>query len=606
MKSLLAIIFFTIFHPFTIAQNNNDVLVKIGDKVITVEEFRYRYEFTPQINRKSNDKGKAKENLLYTLIAENLFSIEAEKRGFDTLQAMKMNYVPMEKMHIRDALYQKEISDNVNFDSEKFNKGIKLVNHNCFVDFVYSKEKQPIDNAYKLLIGNSNFDSLVTEIEDVEYVSEPFEVSYGKMYYKAEEAIYNLKMKEFTEPIESPEGWYIFRLISKIPTNFNSIDQKHSAVKKVVEGRIEDSIYNDFWNKFFITKKVTTDGILFWYFAEEIQKLISDINIQQNIKENEKITISNDDFIRFRNTLHPDSLNKIFIQFEENPVTLGDFIIDFAYEGFYTFTTELNQIAAQLNSRVKRQIELELLSRDAYKRGMESLPDVKSSTGIWKDNYLSTLMLKDVVINTELSDSDIKDYLKPGKNNLLSDTQFNILEILTDSLEVIKEALSLSENEIAFRNFAKIHTKREWTKDEGGEFGYFSVSDHSEIGKVAESMEVGDVYGPLQTSEGYSVFKLIDRKESKLNLSESNVDDNTKTKIKYQKIMDNLETMAADLAEKYNVSVNNDLLESLDLLNTQMIVFRYMGFGGRIQAFPYSTPFYKWKEKWEQKKKDLL
>ncbi len=606
MKLLTVLFTLIVFYYQSIAQNKNDVLAKIGDKVISVDEFKHRYEFTPQINRKYTDKVKAREEFLYTLIAENLFAIEAERRGFDTLKAMKMNYIPLEKMHVRDALYQKEISDNVKFDSQKFNEGIKLVNHKCFVDFVYSKEKQQIENAYKLLTNSPNFDSLVILLKDVEYVSDPYEVSYGKMFYKAEEAIFNLKMNEFTEPIESPEGWYIFRLISKIPTNFNSIAQKHSTVKKVVEGRIEDSIYNDFWSKFFVNQKVTTDGILFWYFAEEMHKLISKIKIDRSIKDGEKIKITNNDFIHFRNTLYSDSLNKIFIRFEQNPVTLGEFLTDFAFEGFYTFTTELNQIASQLNSRVKRQIELELLSRDAYKRGMESLPEVKGSTEIWKDNYLSTLYLKDVVVNTDLTDNDIKNYFVEEKGDSLSETYVNILEILTDSLEVIKEALSLSENDEAFKNFAKLHTKRDWTKEKGGEFGYFSISDHDEIGKISESMDVGDVYGPLQTSEGYSVFKLIEKKESKLSLGESNIDDNAKMKIKYQKIMDNLETTAADLAEKYNVSINNDILNSLELLNAQMVVYRYMGFGGRIHAFPYSTPFYKWKEKWEQKKKDLL
>ena len=70
--------------------------------------------------------------------------------------------------------------------------------------------------------------------------------------------------------------------------------------------------------------------------------------------------------------------------------------------------------------------------------------------------------------------------------------------------------------------------------------------------------------------------------------------------------MNHLDELTAELAEKYNVTINNDLLNSLDLLNSQMVVYRYMGFGGRMQAFPYSSPFYKWREKWEQKKKDLL
>jgi len=80
-------------------------------------------------------------------------------------------------------------------------------------------------------------------------------------------------------------------------------------------------------------------------------------------------------------------------------------------------------------------------------------------------------------------------------------------------------------------------------------------------------MEVGDVYGPLDTGDGYSVFKVIEKKVSKIDFNASKLDENMRNKIKYKKIMDHLEDLAAELAAKYNVTVNNDLLNSLDLLN---------------------------------------
>jgi len=606
MKLSIILIVILVLVSQVFPQNGNDELVKIGDKTITVEQFKYRYELTPQIERKNNDTLNAKEELLYTLIAENLFAIEAEKQGFDTLQFMKMNYIPIVKMHVRDALYKKEISDSVKFNVESFNKGLRLANHKLFVDFVYAKEKQQIERAYEFLTSNSNFDSLVTLLKDAEYVSNPYEVTYGKMPDEAEEAIFNLEINEFTKPIESHEGWNIFRLINKTPMTYSNVDHKITVVKKVVEGRAEDSIFNNFWTAFFENQKVTTDGSLFWYFTDEIHRQILKIKFDRNIKENEKITMTKDDFISFRNSLNPDSLKKDFIIFNKKPLTLGEFLNDFAFEGFYTFSTDLNQIAAKLKYRVKRQIELELLTREGYRRGIEGLPEVKKSIEIWYNNYLSSLYLKTIVLNTELTDADIKIYLGEENNNSIKETQVNIIEVLSDSLEVIRDALSLSENSESFIKFAKIHTKREWAKDKSGEFGYFSVSEYGEIGKIAESMEVGDIYGPLETVDGYSVFKVVDKKESKISLNESKIDENVKRKIKYKKVTDHLENLAVELAEKYNLKVNNDLLNSLDLLNAKMVVYRYMGFGGRIQAYPYSSPFYKWKEKWEQKKKDLL
>ena len=150
------------------------------------------------------------------------------------------------------------------------------------------------------------------------------------------------------------------------------------------------------------------------------------------------------------------------------------------------------------------------------------------------------------------------------------------------------------------------HTKRENVKPSGGEFGFFSVSEFEEIGKLASNMNVGDVYGPLETSEGYSLFKVIGKVKNKINEDEFGLDESMRATIMYKKSKEKLESLVLELAEKYNLRINNRLLSSLKLLNAQMIVYKYMGFGGRMLAFPYSSPFYEWGVKWKERKKDIL
>ncbi len=606
MKTKLIIILLCIFSIEVLSQKNEEILAKIGDKVITVEEFKYRYEFTPQVNRINSDQSKSKEELLYTLIAENLFSLEAEKLGIDTTLAMKMNYVPMEKMHVRDALYKKEIKDKIIIDDKKLTDGLWLANHKLFVDYVYSKEKAEIELAYLELNKSKNFDSTATLLKNVEYVKEPYEVTYGKMFEVPEKAVYGLELNEFTTPLESPDGWYIFRLLSKIQANYQSSDQKLSLVKKTVEDRTVDSIYNDFWSKFFKDAKVNTDGSLFWYFVDSMHDLVLAVKTKEEIKDKEKIELSNDELIGYKSSLNPDSLSKPFIKFDDKPITFNDFLNEFMFEGFYTFTTEKNVIANQLNSRVKRQIELELLARHGYKIGLESLDDVMRSTKIWRDNYLSTLYKRDLVFSTKSTDEEVNNYLLQKEDSLISETKVNIIEILTDSLNVVKQALAIANNDSLLKDFAVAHTKRSEVKEKGGEFGLFSISEFGEIGKIAGTMEVGDVYGPLEVEGSYSIFKVIDKQNTILNFK-SDIDlQNIKANFHYNKVINKLEDNAVELADKYKVTVNESLLNKLQLNNLQLLVFRYMGFGGRTLAFPYSSPFYKWKDKWEQKKKDVL
>jgi parvulin-like peptidyl-prolyl isomerase len=608
MKLNFFVFFLLFISAKSFSQKDNDVLAKIGDKVITVDEFKYRYEFTPQINRKNSEKSiqRSKEEFLYTLIAEDLFAEEAEKLGYDTTESMKMNFIPMEKMQVRDALYKKEIKNLIKLDDKKITEGLWLSNNKLFVDYLYSHNKDSIDFAYQELKKSSNFDSTVALLKNIEYVKEPYEVTYGKMFPEPEKEVFALKINEYTKPQQSPDGWYIFRLLSQIPVEYKTADQKMSLVKKTVESRTEDSLYNSFYTKFFKDKHVTTDGNLFWSLVDSTQKLIEEIKTRDKIKDNDKIILSSDDLVRLKNSFPQDSLKKTFIKFAENPVSFNDFLNEFLFEGFYTFTTDKRTIANQINSRVKRQIELEMLARYGYEQGLESLNEVRSSTEIWKNNYLATLFRKDQVLNTKLSDTELNNIMQQKGDTLFNDIKVNIVELLTDSLDIVKQALPLADNTEEFKKFAANHTKRNEFRENRGESGFFSTTEFGEIGKIAGTMEVGDVYGPLQVDNCYSIFKLIDKKEQTIDKNNQQNIDEIKGNILYSKALNNLENTAANLADKYGVTINEKLLNSVQVNNMQMIVFRYMGFGGRILAFPYTAPFYKWKDNWEQKKKEAL
>lgn len=588
------------------SQKKDEVLAKVGEKVITADEFKNRFELSPQIKRKNSEKGiqKAKEELLYTLIAEKLMAIEAEKLGYDSSISMKMNYVPMEKMNVRDAVYKKEIKSKVELNNKKFSEGLTLANKKYFVDYIYSQNKEAIDSAYQIQLNSKNYDSTAALIKNVEFVKEPYEVTYGKMAIEPETAIFALKKNEFTKPQESPDGWYIFRLLNISGAEYKSIDERVSLVEKTVKNRTEDSLYDSFWNSFFKNKRVITDGNLFWYTADSLQKLVEYVKNRDSVAENQKIQIGDDDFIKFKNSLSPDSLKKDFIKFDKNPMTLNDFLNLFMFEGFYAYSSDINYIAEHLNQRVKRQIEMELLTRYGYELGLQNADEVKSSTEMWKANYLSTLFRKDIVLETkkEFESSEVKSTSEAN----LFETKLKIVEVLSDSLEIIQKALSIADNTEDLKQFAKVHSQRKDEKFNSGESEYLSAIELGEIGKVVSSMEIGDVFGPLQIEGKYSLFKLVDKKELKIENSGNEAEEKNKENILYKETLDKLENKTVELAEKYGVTINEKLLNSMKLNNLQMMVIRYMGFGGSMLAFPYVSPFYNWKEKLEQKQKEPL
>jgi len=59
------------------------------------------------------------------------------------------------------------------------------------------------------------------------------------------------------------------------------------------------------------------------------------------------------------------------------------------------------------------------------------------------------------------------------------------------------------------------------------------------------------------------------------------------------------------LANKYGVKVNEKLLYNMDVVDYNMLVYRYMGFGGRMLAVPLTPTFIEWVEPWQRSQSEL-
>jgi len=63
----------------------------------------------------------------------------------------------------------------------------------------------------------------------------------------------------------------------------------------------------------------------------------------------------------------------------------------------------------------------------------------------------------------------------------------------------------------------------------------------------------------------------------------------------FNKLQDLYINKTVSFAKKYGVSIDSKKLNSIQVTNIEMMVYRYLGFGGEITALPYLQPFYKWK-----------
>ena len=603
--SFLLLVIFLGQQDLCVAQNSvENVIATIGNDKITEEEFIKRYELTPQLNAGMiGSEESAKKEILYSLIAEKLWALEAESIGLDKSELLTSTYKAVEKMYVRDALYRKEILDKADLTNEyltqAFQRSSKILNLN----YIFSADHTEIEEIYKQLLSGVNFYSIMLQRPESKLQETPYTVTYGKMDKNVEDELYSLKLGEITSPVKAPNGWYIFKLLSiqqKVIENSEQAQAEEKYVLKIARQSVIDSLYQEFFTKFFKDVKAETSKELLLDLSDLVIDALKNRMQTDSISTNDKIFLTSDDLYNIEANLGSEKLNDVFIKLDGEPETIDDFLQELAIEKFYVDSLDVNHIRGRLNYYVRKFIEHELFAREGYKRGLQNLPEVKQEAGMWRSYYLSEALRKELIDSIQVSDEELNQYFDSVQLDSTLNIEVKIIELLTNDLDIIKLALDEMEGGADFRELAAQYTIRK--EADNGELGYFSINEYGEIGRIAAQMEVGEMYGPIKIQEGYSLFELIDKKEvNDLPLTNYNSErEKIVEELKNKKLYESIINKTVEIANKYNIEINEQVLNSVEVLNTTTVVYRVFGFGGKLLAVPMTFPNYNWVEPWFQ------
>jgi len=608
-NNLLFLLIVIPFSNLSLSQSiDQATIASVGNDIITADEFIERYELTPQIYAAMIGAEEAtKKEFLYSIIAEKLWALEAESIGLDKSELILSKYKAIEKMFVRDALYKEEILDKVHISDEYLAEAFRRNSLILNLNYIYSTDFGEINEVYEQLKSGVNFYSIMLKRPESKLQEVPYSASYGQMDKAVEDKLYSLELGEITEPVRAPNGWYIFKLLSIQEKSVENVEQAKAEEKyilKVAEQTITDSLYKAFFSKFFNDVKAETSKELLFQLSDLVSEALRNENREENISSEDKIYLTSNDLYRIEEELGPDKLNEVFIRLDDQPETIDDFLQELAIEKFYVDSLDIDHIRGRLNLYVRHFIEHELFAREGFKRELQNLPEVRRDLNIWKGYYLSEALRKEIIDSIDVTDEEVYEYFVNRESDSLLTAEVKIVEVLTDDLDVIQIVLNELNNGTDFRELAVEYTIREEAKKNNGELGYFNISEYGEIGRKAATMNVGDMYGPIKVSEGYSLFELVDKKEI-ANVLANNYDLESiqiKAELKNKKVSDTIINKTVEFANKYNIQINYEELNSIKVLNTTTVIYRNFGFGGKLLAVPMTVPNYYWVKFWLEEK----
>lgn len=573
-----------------------------GNKKITKLDFLERFEFSPSFDKhNTKNMNSSKSNLILSLISEKLWALEAESLNLDSSKAITVSAHLFENMFIRDLLYKKKVREGAQFSNEEFSEARRRQNLKYYVKYVFSEDSAEVADIYSVLQKGANFDTILSAREEISFQPNPEEVVYGQLANHVEDELFKLTIYMFTPPLPTPAGWYIFyveNLEQKIDiAPVSETDNTSQLALKVLKTRKENEQYFKYLAQFYSNKIIKADAELMKCFSVHLTQVLQNKKHVISADDTTAIHLTAAEVISLLNSIPPDTLKMIVCRIDDTKINLNDFILYFSFDGFHISNPNLNPVFTEIQKRMRSTIENELIANEGRKNNYNNDPEVIRQVSMWKDNYLYQILRNTIADSIKISDEEAIDFYTKNYKDYVYPRAVNIIEMFTDSLTLAESALSELKNGADFKQTVKKYNKKKEISKKDGEYGLFPVERLGTLGEIAWDMSINEVRGPIQNNNGYSIIKLLDKREKfteKNKKSFVEIKEQLKSEIVNRKVKHKLDVKTVTLAKKYGFSVNSDMINSMETTSVNSFGVRKLGFGGQITAVPLLAPDNDW------------
>jgi hypothetical protein len=598
----ISIIFICLIVPAHILIAQSNIIVKIGNIELTKEEFRLRYELSPRILSNNLDNADSlKLKFLYSLVAEKLWATEALDKGLANSEKFKFYFTPIEKMYVRDELFRIEVKDKVEITNFDISKGLRKYVKILQVVILSSVDSSEIYNLYSQLSDVGAIDSLLKINPDIIPQSSVEEIKFGDLSDETlEDKLYQLNIEEFTPPIQNDNNWFIFQLTA---TKSNIPEVSHEKllrdIEKIIRDRKTQNLYNEFYKKHFSGYTLEADKETFLKISEKLYNVItSEPYFEED--SSQKYFLAETDILKVKELLGIDFLNRELFLSKYSSVKVYDFLSDLTIVD--VSFNEINQqvVNKVLSNELKRFMQQETVYRIGRQMGLEYSSEVRTHLEMWRDKMLAQILKNSHNSQIDVSENEIIQFY----NEAISDSSFylqlNVHSISTHNIEQMEGIINLLEDGNKFEQvLSETSIKEDIYEEEISDFK--GLKDFGDVTDIVTELEVGEIFGPIKTKKGYTIFKVNETPQigDSLMLGLKGKKEQIHQRLFFDKLNKVLENKTIELANKYGLEISEDFIYSESFSDVNMFVHRFMGFGGRIAAVPFTTPFYTWYYLWK-------
>jgi len=377
------------------------ILVRVVDRIITVEDFHRRAEYVPRPDYCRGSNYIHKKIILNSLIAEKLLALDAGKQnGLQDNQFFKAFIQGRREQAMRQWYYYDLAHSKVKLDTLHLNAKFKTAGLTYKAAYFTLRDSSLAAMVWDSLQSGSDFDSIYFALSGADTLA------IREIDWKAgddpliNEALFNEPLIRCTvvKPLQMGEGQTLFIKILgwtdiKVITG-EEIKQRWEAVKEREKLQEADRTYAQLVGKLMRVKEILFDSETFPILAEWAgerylrPRTDKEAALSQALWNPEVDPISKEKNLT---PLEPDFSNRTLFTLDGRPWTVGEFksLVQSHPLVYRKRQMGRSEFAEQFKLAIVDLIRDHFINLDAYDRSYDQIPAVKLNESTWFDHNIA-------------------------------------------------------------------------------------------------------------------------------------------------------------------------------------------------------------------------
>ena len=587
------------------AQAPDIPLAKVGSSVITAKEFISRYELAPMLEQTiARDTASNKIVFLLSMIAERLLADEAAANGIENDPLFQTAMKSVERSFVRDELYRREVSNRIKISEQEIDEAVGKSLVNLKVYFLFSATEQGARRLLSRIHNGEKLEEMSLPRDSSDQFSGPDSAiaRWGDVDERMEKMIYAMKLGETSEPILLDDGYYIAKVMGKSVTVVEGDEGRKEArqrVEKVLRKRKEDKRMFEYMALALKDKRADANAKIFRAAA----KAMFMVSSSSHPKDSSAQFILGGAVIPELQRILGPVWDSVFVIFPHSTWTLGETIEKMSVTHFTVESPSLKSLAKAFDQRLRDLIDQEHLTMQGYENKLNLSSAVRNDLRVWRD-YLLADRYRQVYRDTvRTTDVEIKKFVEFYRGGGPRNVLVKFRHIVVDSATAAAQLYGRLKEGDSFTDLITRYSTDEQSAKMIGKEEFVFLSELRSQRAVLESLNVGEYSAPNRLPNGYEIIMLLGRKYVTVQGRDSLLlsDEEIRAQLRKAKLDAFLTTSLGQFANKYGVDLYLNNLGAVQVTHVPAMVYRFLGFGGRMFGTPFLNIQVDWIDNWKKK-----